>query len=166
MLDRVLYSCFSILGSILKPFWFPFGVIGSVWSPFGSTLDPLGAILCPIGPHMHLTGLYLGSIWAPFEPQYSVIDILPDLDVSETNRGIFFQLQLDKYVKRLLEHGYTVPVIKQEVQAKGTDRSLACIYSPGMYFNDDSDNLSNNTICIWLNVSKSNRYFSGLSYTS
>lgn len=36
--------------------------------------------------------------WAPFEPQYSVIDILPDLDVSETNRGIFFQLQLDKYV--------------------------------------------------------------------
>mgnify|MGYP001365852520 CR=1 FL=1 len=32
--------------------------------------------------------------WAPFEPQYSVIDILPDLDVSETNRGIFFQLQL------------------------------------------------------------------------
>ena len=64
--------------------------------------------------------------------------------------------QLDKYVKRLLEHGYTVPVIKQEVQAKGTDRSLACIYSPGMYFNDDNDNLSNNTICIWLNIAKPN----------
>jgi DNA mismatch repair protein MutS len=64
--------------------------------------------------------------------------------------------QLEKYVKRLLENGYTVPVITQNVQAKGAQRNIACIYSPGMYFNDDSDNLSNNTICIWLNVSKSN----------
>ena len=26
--------------------------------------------------------------------------------------------QLEKYVKRLLEHGYTVPVITQNIQAK------------------------------------------------
>tara|TARA_B100000780_G_scaffold81995_1_gene55964 strand:- start:813 stop:3818 length:3006 start_codon:yes stop_codon:yes gene_type:complete len=64
--------------------------------------------------------------------------------------------QLEKYVKRLLEHGYTVPVITQNVQAKNAERSIACIYSPGMYFNEESDNLSNNTICIWLNVSKAN----------
>tara|TARA_B100001175_G_scaffold153241_1_gene129861 strand:+ start:2621 stop:5629 length:3009 start_codon:yes stop_codon:yes gene_type:complete len=64
--------------------------------------------------------------------------------------------QLEKYVKRLLENGYTVPVITQNVQAKGAQRDIACIYSPGMYFNDDSDNLSNNTICIWLNISKPN----------
>ena len=64
--------------------------------------------------------------------------------------------QLEKYVKRLLEHGYTIPVITQNVQAKNAERDLACIYSPGMHFNEDSDNLSNNTICIWLNVSKAN----------
>ncbi len=64
--------------------------------------------------------------------------------------------QLEKYVKRLLEHGYTIPVITQNVQAKNAERNLACIYSPGMYFNDESDNLTNNTICIWLNVSKAN----------
>ena len=63
--------------------------------------------------------------------------------------------QLEKYVKRLLEHGYTIPVITQNAQAK-TERSLACIYSPGMYFNNDTENLSNNTICIWLNISKPN----------
>ena len=63
--------------------------------------------------------------------------------------------QLEKYVKRLLEHGYTIPVITQNAQAK-TERSLACIYSPGMYFNNDTENLSNNTICIWLNVAKPN----------
>jgi len=64
--------------------------------------------------------------------------------------------QLEKYVKRLLENGYTIPVITQNIQAKNAERNLACIYSPGMHFNEDSDNLSNNTICIWLNVSKAN----------
>mgnify|MGYP006146600157 CR=1 FL=1 len=64
--------------------------------------------------------------------------------------------QLEKYVKKLLEHGYTVPVITQDMQSKNTERSVSCIYSPGMHFNDDSDNLSNNTICIWLNISKAN----------
>ena len=64
--------------------------------------------------------------------------------------------QLEKYVKRLLEHGYTIPVITQNIQAKNTQRDLACIYSPGMHFNDESENLSNNTICIWLNISKAN----------
>ena len=76
--------------------------------------------------------------------------------------------QLDKYVKRLLEHGYTVPVIVQDIQGKNTTRSLACIYSPGTYFNNndinesfDNDNnnpnngLSNNTICIWVHLTNS-----------
>ena len=79
--------------------------------------------------------------------------------------------QLDKYVKRLLEHGYTVPVFVQDIQGKNTTRSLACIYSPGTYFNnndigdfnssfDDSNNnpnngLSNNTICIWVHLTNS-----------
>ena len=64
--------------------------------------------------------------------------------------------QLEKYVKRLLEHGYTVPVFTQDVQSKNTSRSLSMIYSPGMYFNDETDNLSNNTISIWLNISRAN----------
>ena len=36
--------------------------------------------------------------WTTLESDYSVIDILPDLEVSETERGIFFQVQLDHYV--------------------------------------------------------------------
>jgi len=64
--------------------------------------------------------------------------------------------QLEKYVKRLLENGYTVPVFTQDIQGKNTSRSLSMIYSPGMYFNDETDNLSNNTISIWLNISRAN----------
>jgi DNA mismatch repair protein MutS len=76
--------------------------------------------------------------------------------------------QLDKYVKKLLENGYTVPVFVQDIQGKNTTRSLACIYSPGTYFNGETlDNnfnenrnynsgLSNNTIVIWVDKSEKN----------
>ena len=80
--------------------------------------------------------------------------------------------QLDKYVKKLLEHGYTVPVFIQDINGKNTTRSLACIYSPGTYFNTNesydysntnninyNDGLSNNTITIWLHLTKANAIF-------
>ena len=73
---------------------------------------------------------------------------------------------LDKYVKKLLNHGYTVPVYVQDIQGKNTTRSLMHIYSPGTYFNsndsyDDFDEnnydagLSNNTICLWVHKTRS-----------
>jgi len=36
--------------------------------------------------------------WTTLESDYSVIDIMPDLDISATERGIFFQVELDRYV--------------------------------------------------------------------
>ena len=74
--------------------------------------------------------------------------------------------QLEKYVKKMLVHGYTVVVYSQDIQSKNTTRSLACIYSPGTFFNNNetidnenncNQNLSNNTICIWLHVSNANQ---------
>ena len=79
--------------------------------------------------------------------------------------------QLDKYVKKMLNNGYTVVVYVQDVQSKNTTRSLGCIYSPGTYFDNndyynltDNDNenyninkLSNNTLCIWIHYSKPNK---------
>ncbi len=35
--------------------------------------------------------------WTSLKPEYSVIDILPALDISTTERGMFFQIELDKY---------------------------------------------------------------------
>ena len=65
------------------------------------------------------------------------------LDVVMAGFGILF---LEKNIKKLLENGYTVPVFVQDVQGKNTTRSLACVYSPGMYFNDNTDALTNNTM--------------------
>ena len=84
-------------------------------------------------------------------------------DVFMSGFGIAY---LDKYVKKLLIHGYTVPVYVQDIQGKNTTRSLMHIYSPGTYFNsndsyDDFDEnnydagLSNNTICLWVHKTRS-----------
>ena len=69
---------------------------------------------------------------------------------------------LDKFIKKLLMNGYTIPVFVQDMQTKNTTRSLSCIYSPGTFFNkndnlenDTTIGLTNNTICIWIHVNKS-----------
>lgn len=77
--------------------------------------------------------------------------------------------QLEKYVKRMLNNGYSVVIFAQDLQMKNTSRSLTAIYSPGTFFdnndvyNTDSDNLnsntnlSNNTLCLWIHYSKQNK---------
>ena len=69
--------------------------------------------------------------------------------------------QLEKYVKRLQEHGFTIVVFTQDTQTKNTTRSLSCIYSPGTFFSsetalDNDSQLSNNTTCIWIHYSPKN----------
>jgi DNA mismatch repair protein MutS len=66
--------------------------------------------------------------------------------------------QLEKYTKKLQEHGYTIVVYKQDIQGKNTTRSLSEIISPGTYFSHDSIEMSNNTLCIWLHKSNATKY--------
>ena len=58
--------------------------------------------------------------------------------------------QLEKYVKKLQENGYVIIVYTQDTQAKNTTRSLNTIFSPGTYFSNDTSNLSNNIMCVWI----------------
>lgn len=62
----------------------------------------------------------------------------------------FRDLQLDKYLRRLNDAGFTVIVYTQDSAAKNTTRSLDGIYSPGTYFNDESIAISNNSMCVWI----------------
>ena len=68
--------------------------------------------------------------------------------------------QLDKYIKKLLKQDYTIAIYNQDLQEKNTTRSLAEIISPGTYFSQESEELSNNTMCIWLYKSTASKYFS------
>ena len=63
--------------------------------------------------------------------------------------------QLEKYIKKLQEHGFTIPVYTQDTPSKNTTRSLNTIFSPGTYFSNDTKELSNNITCVWIHYSKS-----------
>lgn len=64
--------------------------------------------------------------------------------------------QIEKYVKKMQNYGYTIVVYTQDTQSKNTTRSLNTIFSPGTYFSNDNKELSNNIMCIWLHYSNNN----------
>ena len=57
---------------------------------------------------------------------------------------------LEKYLKKLKAIDYTVAVYEQDEKAAGTTRSLTGIYSPGTYFNDDVEKITNNIVSVWI----------------
>ena len=62
--------------------------------------------------------------------------------------------QLEKYIRKMQDNGYTIPVYTQDTPSKNTTRSLHTIFSPGTYFSNDTKELSNNITCIWIHYSK------------
>jgi len=96
------------------------------------------------------------------------------VDNNEVVMAGFCLAQKDKYVKKMIMHGYTVLVYDQTSDTKNTTRCLENIYSPGTFFDNNdyysltnensnnensntNNNLSNNTICIWIHYSKLNK---------
>ena len=77
-------------------------------------------------------------------------------NAKSTKMAGFRDIQLDKYLNRLNEAGWTVVVYVQDAPAKNTTRSLDGIYSPGSYFSDDSNKFTNNTLCVWAEEYASN----------
>ena len=73
----------------------------------------------------------------------------------------FRDYMLDKYIKRLQDNNYTVVIYEQEPDVP-TIRKRTGIYSPGTYFDKESQEISNNILCIWIIVYKNKMIF-GLS---
>ena len=61
---------------------------------------------------------------------------------------------VEKYIKKIQDAGYTCVVYTQDENVKNTTRSLAGIFSPGTYFQNDSTNLTNNITCIWAELTE------------
>jgi len=72
--------------------------------------------------------------------------------------------QIDKYLRKLQQAGYTIPIYVQDIQAKNTTRSLSEIVSPGTFFDDESQSLSNVTMCVWLHRAPQTRYSPSLMH--
>ena len=82
-----------------------------------------------------------------------------DLNVVEKNTCVgennvlmagFKDFQIEKYLKKIQEAGFTAVVYAQDENMKNTTRSLAGVFSPGTFFYPDSPSLSNSTTCIWV----------------
>ena len=68
---------------------------------------------------------------------------------------------LEKNIKKIQEAGFTAIVYAQDENCKNTSRSLAGIFSPGTYFQDDTLKLSNNITCIWIDLFENKFLFKG-----
>ena len=67
----------------------------------------------------------------------------------------FRDYMLEKYLKKVQDNGYTAVVYVQDTPSSNTTRSLLGIYSPGTYFSHDSNDITNNISCIWIQENKS-----------
>jgi DNA mismatch repair protein MutS len=69
----------------------------------------------------------------------------------------FRDFTIDKYITKLTENGYTVPVFVQEKDGKVIRRVLDKVYSPGTFIScetDSSNTISNNIMTIWFELYK------------
>lgn len=69
----------------------------------------------------------------------------------------FRDYTIDKYLTKLVEYGYTLPVFVQEKIGKTIKRILDQVYSPGTLISCETDSspiMTNNIMCIWMELHK------------
>ena len=69
----------------------------------------------------------------------------------------FRDYTLDKYIAKLTDAGYTIPVYIQEKIGKEITRKLSQVYSSGTYISCDTDSspqITNHIMCIWMDTFK------------
>ena len=108
---------------------------------------------------INLDGSYTGSNIEDFAKMNDMViakknTCVGKLSVAMAGVGTAYS---DKYIQRLQEHGYTIVIYNQDINGKNTTRSLSEIISPGTFFPNETEQLSNNIMCIWLHKSNSSR---------
>ena len=73
----------------------------------------------------------------------------------------FKDIMIEKYIKKLQDAGFTTVVYTQDEAAKNTTRSCAGIFSPGTYFSNESQSLTNNITCIWIDLIENKVFMKG-----
>jgi len=82
-------------------------------------------------------------------------------DIDNVMMAGFKDMQIEKYIKKIQDAGYTAVVYTQNEAAKNTTRSLAGIFSPGTYFHTETQNLTNSTTCIWIDLVENKVFMKG-----
>ena len=84
--------------------------------------------------------------------ELNIVEKKATLDNQDVVMAGFKNIMIEKYIKKIQEAGFTAVVYSQDEAVKNTTRSLSGIFSPGTYFSNESTNLTNNLICIWIDL--------------
>lgn len=109
-------------------------------------------VLMQVGSFMECYGLLNADAGSNIQE----LSKMCDLAIAEKNSNVvmagFKDIMIEKYIRKIQEAGFTVVVYMQNIQGKVITRSLAGIFSPGTYFSNESDTLTNNVTCIWVDL--------------
>ena len=73
----------------------------------------------------------------------------------------FKDMQIEKYIKKIQQAGFTAVVYTQDESVKNTTRSLGGIFSPGTYFHTETQTLTNSITCIWIDLVENKLFMKG-----
>jgi len=118
-------------------------------------------LLMQVGSFFEVYGIYNEKTKLITSSKIVEFSQICELNIVEKNTCIgkdnvmmagFKDMQIEKYIKKIQEAGFTVVVYVQDEATKNTTRSLGGIFSPGTYFQTETDNLTNSITCIWIDL--------------
>jgi len=126
-------------------------------------LMQVGSFFEVYGMKHHETNFIFGSKIMDFSAVCDLNVVEKNVCVGKENVVMagFKDTHIDKYVRKIQEAGFTCVVYTQDEAAKNTTRSLAGIFSPGTYFSNDSQQLTNNITCIWIELIQATLFTKG-----
>ena len=123
------------------------------------TYGEKSVVLMQVGQFFEIYGLKEARTKRIFGSAIQEVSKDCDLSISEKKvcvgkNGVvmsgFPEFGLDKFLKRMRDHGYTIAVYVQDAQTKNTTRSLLGVYSPGTYFAAESTSITNHIVSVWI----------------
>jgi DNA mismatch repair protein MutS len=117
-------------------------------------LMQVGAFFEVYGIHNEKTEIIYGSKIVDFSQICELNIVEKNTCVGKENVMMagFKDMQIEKYIKKIQDAGFTAVVYSQDEAVKNTTRSLAGIFSPGTYFHTESTKLANSITCIWIDL--------------
>ena len=118
-------------------------------------------LLMQVGSFFEVYGIYSEKSELIYGSKIVDFSQICELNIVEKNTCVgtdnvmmagFKDIQVEKYIKKIQDAGFTAVVYSQDEAAKNTTRSLSGVFSPGTYFHPESTNLTNSTTCIWIDL--------------
>jgi DNA mismatch repair protein MutS len=129
-------------------------------------------LLMQVGAFFEVYGLYDKEADIITSSHIAEFGKMCDLNMAEKNVYIgknrvmmagFKDFQIEKYLKKINDANYTAVVYTQDEKSNNGEitRSLSGIFSPGTYFQTDTQVLSNSITCIWIDYIENTTFFKG-----